>query len=331
VFYPFDFSWAVGRVLTRIAPDLVVLAEGELWPNFLLTARRRGVPVVVVNGRLSPRSVGRHRRVRWLTRPLWRCLDLLAVQSREYAENLAAVGIPSEKIVVTGNIKYDGSQPERDRERLASFRALLDVRPRDRVWVCGSTQSPEEAVALSIFGRLRRVYPGMRLILVPRQKERFDEVATLLRIAGVPHVRRSSLTRPLEDRDAVVLVDTFGELEVLWGLAEVAFVGGSLDGKRGGQNLIQPAAYGSAVVFGPHTWNFRDAVTGLLQAGGALEVADADGLERAMRQLLEDGALRQRLGDNARRFVREQQGALARTMDAVDAVILTATRERFAA
>jgi 3-deoxy-D-manno-octulosonic-acid transferase len=330
-YFPLDFSWAVRRALRTVDPALIVLAEGELWPHFLLAARRRDLRIVVVNGRLSPRSAARHRHLRWLTRPLWHAVDLFAVQTREYEANMVATGVAEKNIIVTGNVKYDGLKPEEQRPRVESFRALFDVRPGDRVWVCGSTQAPEEGIALGIYPRLREELPNLRLILVPRQKERFGEVEALLRQSGAPYVRRSTLTGPVRDRGAVVLVDTFGELEAIWGLAEVAFVGGSLDGKRGGQNMIQPAAYGSAVVFGPHVWNFRDAVAGLLGAGGAVQVGDAAELERVVKNLFDDGSRRQALGEAARRFVHEQQGATARTMAAIDAVLSADVPRRGAA
>src|SRR5262245_19428040 len=282
-FFPFDFSWAVRRALRRVDPQLIVLAEGELWPNFLLAAKARGATVVVVNGRLSPHSARRYRRLRWLTGPLWRRLDLLAVQTRDYAEAFEAAGVPPERIQVTESVKYDGVHTDRNHERVALMRRLLGVGADDRVWVCGSTQAPEEEIALDIYKRLRDEVSGLRLVIVPRQRERFEEVAGLLRRSGVSFVRRSALIEPLADRNAVVLIDTIGELSAVWGLAEVAFVGGSLDGKRGGQNMIEPAAYGAAALFGPHVWNFRDAATRLIAAGAADPVADAAALETAVR------------------------------------------------
>ena len=137
----------------------------------------------------------------------------------------------------------------------------------DLVWVAGSTMAPEEEIVLGVYQRAGKTYPNLRLFLAPRQRDRFDEAAEVLRRAGVPYVRRTGLTRPPTDRGAVVLVDTIGELGALWGLADVAFVGGSLDGRRGGQNMIEPAAYGAAVVFGPHVWNFKEPATRLIEQG----------------------------------------------------------------
>jgi 3-deoxy-D-manno-octulosonic-acid transferase len=322
-FWPFDFSWAVGRALRRVRPRLVVLAEGEIWPNFVRAAQRQGVSVAVVNGRMSPRSFARYRRLGWLVRRLFARIDLFAVQTADYAASFRQLEAPADRVHVTGSVKYDGVESDRQNPRTQELRRLLGAAADDLVWIAGSTQAPEEEVALAVYQRARAAHPRLRLILVPRQKERFEEVAALLRRAGVAFVRRSELTGPVNDRAAVVLVDTIGELGALWGLADVAFVGGSLDGRRGGQNMIEPAAYGAAVVFGPHVWNFRDTAARLVQAGAALQVEDEAGLEATVRRLLGDAAERARLGEAARRLVQEQQGATERTVALLDGLLLT--------
>jgi 3-deoxy-D-manno-octulosonic-acid transferase len=200
--------------------------------------------------------------------------------------------------------------------------------------VAGSTQPPEEQIALDLFRRLRSAFPRLRLILVPRQRERFDAVAILLKHAAEPFARRSELSTEysvLSTQYGVVLVDTIGELAAVWGLADVAFVGGSLDGRRGGQNMLEPAAYGATVLFGPHVWNFRDAATRLLAAGGAIQVADAAMLETAVRRLLADPVERATLGTAARDFVRQQQGATERTLALLDALLARKTEKSKAA
>jgi 3-deoxy-D-manno-octulosonic-acid transferase len=331
--FPFDFSWAVRRTLRRVRPALVVLAEGEVWPNFLHATRRAGVPVAVINARMSPRSFRRYRRLRALARWMFRIPELWAVQTEDYAHCLRELGAPPERVHVTGSVKYDGVLADRPNPRTEELRRLLGVTAEDLVWVAGSTQAPEEEIVLDIFRGLRGTYPTLRLFVVPRQKDRFDEVARLLERRGVPFVRRSCLRRgegqgargegripvfthpsPLASRPSVVLVDTIGELGALWGLADVAFVGGSLDGRRGGQNMIEPAAYGAAVVFGPHVWNFRDAATRVVQAGAACQVADGGELAGVVGRLLGDVAERQRRGAAARAFVLGQQGATERTV-----------------
>jgi 3-deoxy-D-manno-octulosonic-acid transferase len=321
IVWPFDFSWAVGRALSAVRPRLLVLAEGELWPNMLRVAKRRGVTVAVVNGRFSPRSARRYHRAGIMARPMLQNVDLFAVQTDEHAQTLKRLGVLPIKVAVTGSVKYDGVSGDRDRPNTQALRLLFGIEPTSLVWVAGSTQAPEEAAVLSAYRRLRARYPKLRLMLVPRQRDRFNEVAALVQKAGLPLVRRSRLHQPVADPSAVILVDTLGDLSAVWGLADVAFVGGSLDGKRGGQNMLEPAAYGCAVCFGPHVWNFRDAADRLVREGGAVRVRDADGLEATVRALLADAGRRRRLGATARRLVLAQQGATKRTLDALEFLI----------
>jgi 3-deoxy-D-manno-octulosonic-acid transferase len=318
VYYPFDFSWAVRRTLRHLDPALIVLAEGELWPNFLIAAKQFGVPVASINGRMSPRSYRNYRRLGGLACWLLNHLDLCAVQTQEYADNLRSLGVASQRVHVTGSVKYDGVSASRSNPKTDELRSLFDVRPDDLVWVAGSTQAPEEEIVLELFRRLRLAHPNLRLFIVPRQKDRFEEVAHLLERSGLPYARRSALRAP---RSALVLVDTIGELGALWGLADVAYVGGSLDGRRGGQNMIEPAAYGAAVVFGPHVWNFKEPAAKLVGIGAAVQVAGAAELEAAVRRLLESSEERQRRGTVAQRFVLQQQGATARTITLLDALL----------
>ncbi len=311
IFWPLDFTWAVRRALKRIRPHLIVLAESEVWPNFLNEAMRYGTRVALINGRMSPRSFRRYQKVAWLARRLFGRLDLCAVQNADYAECFRQFGAA---VVVTGSVKFDGVLSDRANPRTQELRRLFAVEPDDLLWIAGSTQAPEEQIVLDIFRRARELYPKLRLFVVPRQKDRFDEVANLLLRSGLPVVRRSALRKPLTQRDAIVLMDSMGELGALWGLADVAFVGGSLDGKRGGQNMIEPSAYGAAVVFGPHVWNFRDIAARLVEAGAARQVADARELEAVACRLFDAAEERQRLGRSAQRFVAEQQGATERTV-----------------
>ncbi|MCS6851084.1 MAG: 3-deoxy-D-manno-octulosonic acid transferase [Gemmataceae bacterium] len=317
--WPLDFSWAVRRALRRVRPDLVVLAESELWPNFLWAAHAAGVAVAVVNGRLSPRSWHRYQRFQPLVRWLFSRVGLWAVQTTDYAAALQSLGVPGHRIAVTGSVKYDGATFDRYNPRTLALGRLFGISPDDLVWIAGSTQAPEEEMIVHIYRSLKPAFPRLRLFLVPRQKERFDEVAALLERLGQRFCRRSQLLGPTDAPVAdLVLVDSIGELGALWGLADVAFVGGSLDGQRGGQNMIEPAAYGAAVVFGPHVWNFRETAARLLNAEAAIQVADADELARVVRELLADPLRRGRLGHAARSLVQRHQGATARTLDLLD-------------
>jgi 3-deoxy-D-manno-octulosonic-acid transferase len=324
--FPLDFSWAVARTLNKINPSLVVLAESELWPNFIAACKRLQVPVAVVNARLSPRSLSRYRLLAPLARRLFGSLDLVVTQTEEYAANFLSLGAVPGQVHVSGNVKYDGALTARDNPRTAALRELLAV-GAETVWVAGSTQAPEEEVVLGIYRRARERHPNLRLFLVPRQRDRFDEVAGLIERRGFPFVRRSRLTEPGDilrlppgDRQ-VVLVDTIGDLGPLWGLAELAFVGGSLDGRRGGQNMIEPAAFGAAVTFGPHVWNFKEPARRLLESGGAYQVASAAELEQTILRLLADPAERRAMGASGRLFALAQQGATARTLELLDTLL----------
>jgi 3-deoxy-D-manno-octulosonic-acid transferase len=318
--WPLDFTWAVKAALRRVRPNVVVLAEAEVWPNFVGAASREGVRLAIVNGRMSPRSASRYGKVRALVRSMFARFDLITAQTAEYRAHYQALGAPH--VVATGNIKYDGVQTDRANPNTRAIGELFGVWPGEIVWVAGSTQDPEERLCLDIYAKARKLHPQLRLILVPRHRERFDAVARLLQDSGLPFVRRSRLDPAyVPPSGAVILGDSMGELSAIWGLADIAFVGGSLDGKRGGQNMIEPAAYGAAVLFGPHTWNFKDTVANLLKNEAAVPVVDGALLEAAVLHLLSDAGRRQELGEAARQFVLSQQGATARTLDLLELVM----------
>ena len=308
-FWPLDFSWAVRRALRRVNPALVVLAESELWPNFVAAAKHRGVSMAVINARLSPRSLKRYTKLGPIVRSLLKKVDLITAQTERYAEAFRQLGAPAERVHVTGSVKYDGVHTDRFHPAVRALHMHLGIDDADLIFVAGSTQGPEEEIVLTIYKRLKVRYPRLRLFLVPRQRDRFQEVAGLIERSGLPLVRRSQMAGDDTNHSAVILVDTIGELGHLWGLADVAYVGGSLDGRRGGQNMIEPAAFGAAVVFGPHVWNFADAARRLVECGGAVQIRDEAQLEKALGMLLSDSAMRSRLGQAARQFVLQQQGA----------------------
>ena len=300
VFYcPLDFSWAVRRALRRVRPSALVLAELELWPNLIRLAYASGVKLAVVNGRLSERSFGGYRRIRFLMRRLLRRFDLIASQTDEFAQRFLELGACPDTVVTTGSLKFDGARTDRCNPATVRLRALAGIAADDIVFLAGSTQEPEECVALDVFGRLSPGNPRLRLILVPRHPERFAAVASLLGSSGVRWQRRTDLDRqPADQRARVLLVDVVGELGAWWGAAHIGFVGGSLS-TRGGQNMIEPAAFGVAVSFGPNTQNFHDVVAALLAAEAAVVVADGPTLEAFVRQCLLDPAYAAELGRRA--------------------------------
>ncbi len=321
VFYcPLDFSWAVKTAMRRIRPDVLVLAELELWPNLIRAAKRSGARVAVINGRLGEKSFRGYRRIRSLAARLLGQIDLLAVQEETYAERFRQLGARPETVHVTGSMKYDGAQTDRHNPATRQLAALAGFSGDDIVLLAGSTQEPEEAMALETFRALSAAWPQLRLVLVPRHPDRFEAVARLLDNSGIPWQRRTALTSekkalsplpsPLSPR--VLLVDVVGELGAWWGTARIAFVGGSL-GSRGGQNMIEPAGYGAAIAFGPNTWNFRDIVAAMLAHDAATVVSDGRQFTQFVRRCLEQPDDAAALGNRAENLVLSQLGATEKT------------------
>jgi 3-deoxy-D-manno-octulosonic-acid transferase len=316
VFYcPLDFTWAVKNALSRIRPSVLVLAELELWPNLIRASKRRGAPVAVVNGRLSDKSRRGYGRIRALVKSLLRKIDLLLVQDDCCAAGFRELGARPESVITTGSLKYDGVEMNRDNPRTVRLAAIAGIGRDDLVFLAGSTQDPEEQLAIDAFKQLVPKHPRLRLILVPRHPERFEEAAKLLEASGLRWQRRSRLEQDGPDAAArVLLVDAIGELGAWWGLARIAYVGGSM-GTRGGQNMIEPAAYGAAVSFGPRTHNFREIVRGMLDAEAAVVVNDGAELTAFVSRCLEDPQFAAALGRCARNLVLRQQGAAGRTVE----------------
>jgi 3-deoxy-D-manno-octulosonic-acid transferase len=315
VFYaPLDFSWAVDRALRRIRPDLLVMAELEVWPNWIAAATAGGIPVAIINGRLSAKSFQGYQRLRRFLQPTFAQLAAVGVQNDEYAERFRQMGVPAELVQTTGSIKFEDANIDRQNPQTKRLAALAGIEPSDCVFLAGSTQESEEAAALAAYEALRGEYPQLRLLFVPRHPERFDAVAELLTKRGVQFQRRSQLEKQGADNNArVLLVDVVGELGAWWGTAHIAFVGGSLT-QRGGQNMIEPAAYGAAVCFGPNTWNFKDVVELLLANNAAAVVRNEAELTAFVRKSLAEPAYAIDLGKRARELVIAQTGAAEKTM-----------------
>lgn len=319
-FCPLDFSWAVNRTLAHLNPQLLVLAELELWPNLVKLARKRQTDVIVVNGRLSDRSAAGYQRFARLTRPIFESLSRAECQDESSARNFAACGTPSDKIAVSGSLKFDDAPDSRETVEVQSRLAWAGVDPWQMVWVFGSTQEGEEEMALRVYRELAQRFPELRLILVPRHPERFAQVASLIQSNGLIAHRRSedgSMQRLKWTADRVILIDTIGELRHWWGVGQISTVGGSF-GDRGGQNMLEPAGYGNAVSFGPNTKNFKEISQRLLDAGGAVRVADADELAAFVERCLSDVPAADALGRAARQVVSKHRGATERTVAAIE-------------
>ena len=309
---PLDFTWAVDRVLDRVQPDLIVLGELELWPTLLARAARRRIPVIVANGRMSERSARGYGRIAPLARRMLGLVTIVAARSQADADRFMSLG--ARDVVVTGSLKFDGVRGDRAAPEVVRLRQLAGFTATDVVFLAGSTQAPEEALALDAFRRLAPDHPALRLVIVPRHVERTSEIAALLDASGLRWQLRSRLAgTPPEPPSRVLLIDTTGELGCWWGTASIAFVGGSLDGVRGGQNMLEPAAYAAAVCFGPHTRNFRDEVRRLLDSNAAVVVPDGPALTAFVGRCLADPSWAADLGARATALVAAHRGATATT------------------
>ena len=325
-YWPLDLSPCVEAAVERVQPDAVVLVELELWPNFQLACLERRIPVCIVNGRINPGSARLLRVLGRLQPAVWQAVRLCCARSAGDAERFARAGLTRERIVTTGSLKYDTLAVEPDAGRLERLRRLFAIAPDAPVVVAGSTHAGEEEVLYGICERLRAQRPRLRLVLVPRHIERAAAVARRLAALGARVARKTDLDagRQAVAPDAVIVVDTIGDLGTCWALGSCAFVGRSLRRPGGGQNMMEPAALGRAVIVGPHTGNFRPEMQ-LLAARAAVVVAeDETALERELRRLLDDPQEAARLGRRARETVLESRGATEATLAGLESALAAA-------
>ncbi|WP_163577097.1 lipid IV(A) 3-deoxy-D-manno-octulosonic acid transferase [Halomonas faecis] len=315
-FVPLDFPGAARRFLARLRPELALLFETELWPNLIAGCSRAGVPVAVVNGRLSSRAFRRYWRIRPLLADALARVDWLAAKSRTDAGRFRRLGMPAARTTVVGSLKFD---LEVSAQQLAASQQLCQALGPRPVWIAGSTHPGEETILLEVQSRLRQHYPTALLILVPRHPQRFGEVAKQCGDRGLPLARRSLGEWP-EACTAVYLGDTMGELLTLYGAADLAFVGGSLV-PVGGHNLLEPAAMGVPVLSGPALANFSDIADELRQARALVEVANGEALSEVLLRLFDDEPERHRLAEAGQAVVAANRGALTRTMEGLEAIL----------
>jgi 3-deoxy-D-manno-octulosonic-acid transferase len=313
-YFPLDFSWIVDRYLKRLDPVLLVLVETEFWPNLLTACRRKAIPVAVVNGRVSDRSLPRYLRLRFLWKQILAGLSIVLAQSEEDAKRLKAIGAPTSRVSFGGNLKFD----VRSAEPAAITTALREKLPSGgRVLVCGSTLEGEEEILLDAFEQLCKTIPDCVMILAPRHPERFGKVAQLLKSRKQQSVRRSNwMKRPSKIKPGtVILLDSIGELASVYALATVAFVGGSLV-PAGGHNPLEPAQFAVPVVMGTHYANFRAIIDTLVYAE-ALKLATLETLVPILENLLTDDEAANTLGVRALEVFHHQSGATGRAITAL--------------
>lgn len=318
LYFPLDFPPVTRRVLKRVRPSMLLLMECELWPNVIRLSASRGVPVAIVNGRVSENSYRGYRRLKLFTRQLLPYLRLFCVQSDGDRDRLADLGAPPERIHVLGTAKYDVAST--DGEDAADMRAVLrasGIAQDELVLLGGSTWDGEEAALLDVYKELKRQHPKLALVLVPRHAERREHVIDVIQERGFEAVRRSTLNvkSPRTDVNTpfVFLVDTTGELRGLYACADVIFVGKSMPPQHGGQNVLEPAVYGKPVIVGPNMENFPVVMKDFLAAQAIVQVRDVRDLGRAAAELVQSKEKRGELGSRAARLVENKRGALKAT------------------
>jgi 3-deoxy-D-manno-octulosonic-acid transferase len=331
-YFPLDWIVPVRRALRAIRPAIVIIMETEIWPNFLREARGMGVPVIFANARISERSFARFKRWEYLVGPFFaRTLgdaELFLAQTAEDSERLARMGASQERIEVTGNLKYDAEPPA-----IGRFGAWLgeQVRKQERwpVVVAGSVVAEEEQAALEAYDVVQRQWRRALLILAPRKPDRFAAAAEIARAAGWTVVLRSSLdvaapaneNAELDENADVLLLDSIGELAGIYSLADATFVGGSLV-RAGGHNILEPAWFSQPPVFGPSMENFREMASQFLDARAAIQVTSGMQLGKVWVQLIEDQAIRERMGKAAHELSKRNRGATARALGRIAGVLL---------
>ena len=314
-FFPYDLIWAVRKVIHRVDPALFVLVESDIWPNFFYELKRRGVPSILVNGRLSPRSFAGYKALSFFMRPVFSTMSVICAQCKTDAQRFEAVGAPADRITITGNIKFDHEVRVRSDDEIVRLRQSMKIPSGRRILLAGSTHEGEEAILLDVFAQLRKQFRDLVLLIVPRDPERARAVCQLFASSGWS----AGLMTDLKDvsprvSSEVIVVDAMGMLGQLYALADISFVGGSLV-KRGGHNPLEPAAFAKPIIFGPHMTDFAWIADTLIESGGAIEVTGRIDFFEAAAALLTDKVKARQVGEQAMRVFHNNKGAVDRTLE----------------
>jgi 3-deoxy-D-manno-octulosonic-acid transferase len=312
-FFPLDFPWTVRHVLDTLSPQALFIAETEIWPNLLVHCRRKDIPVVLFNGRISNRSFHRYRSFRFFFKEVLRGVAAFGMQSGRDAERIVEIGAPPDRVVVTGNLKFDRPAPDISEEEKKRIRSSLGLEEGRTLFVAGSTHAGEEEMILEAFRQLKRIEPSLVLILAPRHLERLEEIRSILNSGRFSWIRKSQMSGEVFSRE-VVLLDTMGELEKVYSIGTIIFVGRSLV-PGGGHNILEPAAFGKPVIFGPHMENFREIAEIMKAEGGGIEVRSQTDLIEHAKSLIMDRSYYARVSQGALRAIQKNRGAIENTLN----------------
>jgi 3-deoxy-D-manno-octulosonic-acid transferase len=335
-YFPFDWAWSVRRALRAVDPSAVLIMETELWPNFLRECRKRGVPVALLNGRLSESSFRHYHWIKSFTARMVGCLDLALMQSEADARRIRALGLAPERVRVTGNVKFDAGVGAYEHAKSLELAARFGLGKERPLVVAASTHAPEERIMIEAFKRLRATGGAAcakaRLLVAPRHPERFNDTASLLDSSGLTWTRRTSLPSELDASCDVILLDSIGELRAVYTHATLVFVGGSL-ARTGGHNVLEPAAVGACIVTGAHTFNFTAVMNVFREADALIQLPDTEEAEapslvaRVFGELLADDARRRATGERARAVFEQNRGATERTINLLKPLLLLVSDE----
>lgn len=314
VYLPLDLSWNIKRSLKKISPSLVILTEGDIWYQFLHHCKKKGAKVAVVNGKLSERSCSRLRFFSPVAHKLYGLIDKFLVQNELYKERFTQIGIEEDKLAVTGNIKFDLTYPYRNKEELAVWKQRLGLNAQDLVLTLGSTHHPEEEQLLDALTPVWEKFPNLKVLLVPRHPQRFEEVAGLLKAKRIPFSKYSE--GRFHGKEKVLLIDAMGILPTCYQLSDLALVCGSYTDKIGGHNILEPCAYGVPALFGPHMFTQPELKTLVLDAQAGEEIPLEKIAERLIA-LFSQKEIRKAMGERGQKLTKELRGACPRTVDAL--------------
>lgn len=316
LFFPIDHPLSLRRVIGRIQPSLLLIAETELWPNLLRSCGRRGIPIVLFNGRISEKSFRGYLFFKFLFKKCLNYVSLFLMQTKEDQARIIEIGADPEKTKVTGNLKFDQIFPSFNQGALSNFAKSIGLQGKEKILIAGSTHSGEEEILLGLFKELRKADPHLVFILAPRHLQRLEEVERVLTKESIPWVRRTSFAvdqsyPERKELPKVILLDTMGELMSLYSIGTLVFVGGSLV-PVGGHNPLEPLFFKKCVLFGPYMFNFLEISRRLIEAGGAIQAKDGEDLIAHMKRLLRNERPRTETGEKGYQFLKKHQGATER-------------------
>jgi 3-deoxy-D-manno-octulosonic-acid transferase len=316
VYLPLDFKFISQRIIELVNPALFIMAETEIWPNFLRCLAEQHIPALIVNGRISAKSYRYYLWVKFFIRRVLADIACFSMQSQMDAERIKQMGAPPERVRVTGNLKFDRLSPPVTGTQQNNLRAHLGITPDSPVFIAGSTHAGEDEIILEAYKQLLSQNPQLVLIIASRHLERLSGIENLIKEQGLKSVRKSTLNHK-RDEGAVILLDTIGELAQLYSISDLVFVGGSLV-PIGGHNILEPAAYGRPVLFGPYMGNFLHSARLLKEVGAGIEVGGVTQLVAEAEKLLNDKQLRAKLGQAGKTVVEQNRGATQRTLEIIE-------------